>query len=135
MSARSTRRSAWIAAVAAALWLAAPAGAVSESCREWREEHREWKVRSLHLFLTGASRESLDAAIFEMVQREAYLTSCPVSVSAARRELVGWRLVERPPDEYGNAVLESLLAQAGFELDLRRHFGATPVDSTARWAD
>ncbi len=75
-------------------------------------------------YLRGAPNRGVDAAIFEMLQREAYLTSCDVSVAAARGELVGWRLVGRMPEEYGSAVLESVLERAGFDVGLRGIFEA-----------
>ena len=36
--------------------------------------------------------------------------------------MVGWRLGERPADEYASAVLESVMDQAGFEVDVRELF-------------
>lgn len=111
-----------LAALAASALLAQRAGAVSETCREWRSEHRTWTVEAMRRYLSGAPQRSLDEAVFEMLQREAYLTSCGVTVAGARAELVGWRLIGRAPDDYGSAVLESILSRAGMELDPRRWF-------------
>ena len=33
--------------------------------------------------------------------------------------MVGWRLVGRVPDDYGSVVVEALLDNAGFDVDLR----------------
>jgi hypothetical protein len=57
-----------------------------------------------------------------VLQREAYLTSCDISVDGGRDELVGWRLVDRLPEEYGSAVVESVLERAGFQIELRTLF-------------
>jgi len=73
----------------------------------------------MHRYLTGAPQREIDGALFEMLQREAYLTSCDVSAQGSRGVLVGWRLVGRNPDEYGSAVLESVLERAGFDVGLR----------------
>ncbi len=101
------------------LGLVAPAAAKeSESCRQWRGEHRGYEVEVVRLYLTGATQRALDEAVFELLQREAYLTSCEQSVRAARVDLVGWRLVGRVPEEYPSAVVESLLARAGFDVSL-----------------
>jgi hypothetical protein len=114
------RWGALLAALAASALLAQRAAAVPQSCRDWRSEHRSWTVEAVQRYLFGAPQSSLDAAVFEMLQREAYLTSCDVTVAGARAEWIGWRLIGRAPDDYGSAVLESILARAGFELDLRR---------------
>ena len=90
----------------------------SDPCREWRAEHRHYEAEAVRRFLTGGSQRSVDEALFELLQREAYLTSCDQSVRDARVELVGWRLVDRPAEEYGSAVVESLLARAGFDVSL-----------------
>ncbi len=37
--------------------------------------------------------------------------------------MVGWRLVGRTPDDYGGAVLESVLERAGLDMDLRGEVG------------
>lgn len=112
---------AWVF-VGAGLTAAAPASA--DSCREWQAEHRQWKTEVVRRYLDGSSRRDLDTAVFEMLQREAYLTSCDLPVSRARQTLVGWRLVGLGPDDYGRAVVESLLAEAGLELQVRSWFGA-----------
>jgi hypothetical protein len=117
-------------AAALAVWVLGAGGAgAAESCREWREEHRRWKSEALRLYLSGAPQRELDTALFELLQREAYLTSCEVSVEGARADLVGWRLVGRVPDEYAGAVIESVLERGGFDLDLRRRFANAPSRS------
>ena len=117
------RLSTWAAsgiALLAALTFAVPAVAASRTCREW-------KTRVVRAYLAGAPQSEVDAALFELLQRESWLTACDLSVEGARAELVGWRLVGRSVDHYASAVLESVLAQGGFELDLRRWVaGATP---------
>lgn len=119
-----------IVAVLAALLCAGSAQAASETCREWQDEHAEWKARVLGLSLSDAPRRAIDGAMFELVQREAYLTSCPARVASQQPRMVGWRLVGRTPDEYPAAVLESVLEEGGFDLDMRRRFA--PVLRTAR---
>jgi hypothetical protein len=121
----ATRNRMILAAVSAAL-LGAGAAQAGDSCREWRGEHLAWKTEVVRRYLGGAPQRDLDAAIFEVLQREAYLTSCEVSVQGARADLVGWRIVGRTPEEYGSAVLESVLERGGFDLDLRRMFAAAP---------
>jgi hypothetical protein len=113
-------------ALAASLLVASSAAAAGDSCREWRLEHRGWKTEVLRRYLRGAPERDVDAAVFELLQREAYLTSCEVSVEGGRDELVGWRLVGRTPDEYGSAVAESVLGRAGFDLSLRSLFEPAP---------
>ncbi len=115
------------AMLAASLLFGGSAAADPESCREWRAEHTRWKTRALKLYLRGAPQTELDAAVFEVRQREAYLTSCEVSVRHGRDDLVGWRLVDRLPDEYGSAVAESVLERAGFDLELDEIFSAPPT--------
>ena len=114
------------AVLAASLVLASSAAAAEDSCREWRLEHRSWKTEALRRYLRGAPEREVDAAVFELLQREAYLTSCEISVEGGRDELVGWRLVGRTPEEYGSAVAESVLGRAGFDLSLRSLFEAVP---------
>ena len=111
-----------VTSVMAVLCVATSAGAMSETCREWQDEHAAWKARVLRLALVDAPRGTVDEALFELVQREAYLTSCPARVDAQRPEMIGWRLVDRSPDEYPSAVVESVLEQGGFDLDLRSRF-------------
>jgi hypothetical protein len=111
-----------LAAALAGSLLAGAAAAVPQSCLDWRGEHRAWKAALLRRYLVGAPQAALDEAVFEMLQREVYLTTCPVSVRGARAELIGWRLLGLSPDAYPRAVLDSLLEQAGLELDLRRRF-------------
>ncbi len=119
-----------LCAAALALLSASGAGA-AESCREWRDEHTRWKGEALWRALSGASQHELDSAVFELLQREAYLTSCEVSLQGARADLVGWRLLGRAPEEYASAVLESVLERGGFDLDLRRLFAAEPAAPSA----
>jgi len=113
-----------IIAVAALAVLCGASGAqaASETCREWLGEHAEWKARVLGLALLDAPRRSLDEAVFEVVQREAFLTSCPARVDAQRLDMIGWRLVGRTPDEYPSAVVESVLEEGGFDLEMRHRF-------------
>jgi hypothetical protein len=113
------------AALAAGV-LVAGAAAADESCREWRSEHRRWKTVALRHYLRGAPQRELDAAVFEVLQREAYLSSCEVSVEGGLADLVGWRLVGRDPAEYGSAVAESVLERAGFDVGLQSLFQRRP---------
>jgi hypothetical protein len=115
------------AALAAGLLLSGVAGADPESCREWRAEHVRWKTEALRRYLRAAPQPELDAAVFEVLQRETWLTSCEVSVRSARDDLVGWRLVGRLPEDYGAAVAESVLERAGFDLGLRGVFAEEPA--------
>ncbi len=115
-----------VATALAVLMLGGGVAGAAESCREWRDEHRHWKSQALRLALSGAPQRELDTAVFELLQREAYLTSCDVSVEGARADLVGWRLVGRVPDDYAVAVIESVLERGGFDLDLRRRFAIPP---------
>jgi len=103
---------AWVL-VGAGLTAAAPASA--DSCREWSDEHREWKAEAVRRYLDGSPNDALDTAVFEVLQREAYLTSCELPVSHAREVFVGWRLVGLATDEYGRAVVESLLESVAVE--------------------
>ena len=119
------------AAQAAALLAGGAAQAGRDSCREWRREHCTWKAESMRRYLTGAPQRELDAAIFEMLQREAYLSSCDISVQGSRGVLVGWRLVGRSPDEYGSAVVESVLERAGFDVGLRAQLGDALTEPAA----
>ncbi len=109
-------------AVAAALAFSGVASADSAACREWRAEHVQWKTEVMRRFLGGAPQRALDEALFEMLQREAYLTACDIPVEVARCEMVGWRLDDRAADDYASAVLESVLDQAGFEVEVRELF-------------
>ena len=110
-----------------ALGLAATLGAhaaraAEDPCREWSAEHRSLTADVLRAWLDGAPQRELDAAVFELLQREAWLSSCELSGEVSRSELVGWRLVGRSPDEYGAAVAESVLERAGFAADLGHLF-------------
>ena len=67
----------------------------------------------------------LDASLFELLQREAWLSSCELSPDASREELVGWRLVGRTPDLYAAAVVESVLERGGFDPGLGHIFRRT----------
>jgi hypothetical protein len=120
------------AALMVSLVVGMSARAGDESCREWRDEHRVWKTEGLRRYLGGAPQRELDEAMFEVLQREAYLTSCDVSVEGGRDELVGWRLVERLPEEYGSGIVESVLERAGFELELRQLFEPRPPRMISR---
>jgi hypothetical protein len=111
---------AWVL-VGAGLTAAAPASA--DSCREWGLEHQHWKSEVVRRWLDGSPERELDTAVFELLQREAYLTSCALPLRPARERFVGWRLVDRAPDEYGRAVIESLLEESGMSLDVRSWFG------------
>ncbi len=118
------------AAGAAALVLAASAGAAaaeSDPCREWVSEHERWKKEVVGRYLSPVPQEDLDKAVFELLQREAYLTSCDESVRAGRAERVAWRMLDRLPDEYAAAVVESLLESAGFDLGLDELRGGLPA--------
>ncbi len=112
---RGRALSALAAALGACALAAAAAAAVPQSCLDWRDEHRAWKVAALRRYLAGAPQADLDEAVFELLQREAYLTACPITAAGARAELVGWRLLGREPDDYAGAVLDSLLERAGLE--------------------
>lgn len=115
-----------------AIFVAGSAAAASPTCRDWQEQHRAWKARVIALYLDGSPTRELDAALFELMQREAWLTACDVSVEGARAELVGWRLVDRSPEEYGAGVLESVLERAGLDLDLRPLFADGWLRETRR---
>ena len=120
------------APIVASLVVGASAFAESDSCREWAGEHRRFKAVVVRSYLRGAPQRELDEAVFELLQREAYLTSCEQSVRTAREDLVGWRLVGRVPEEYASAVLESLLERAGFDVSLRSVVGdSLPVAVTS----
>jgi hypothetical protein len=109
------------------------ARASDEPCREWRAEHGRITAELLRAWLTGAPQRELDAAVFELLQREAWLASCDLEDAALRGELVGWRLVGRSPDRYGAAVVESVLERAGFDPALghlfRRRAAAAGADA------
>ncbi len=98
------------------------ARAAEEACREWRVEHRRLTSEVLRAWLAGAPQRELDASIFELLQREAWLSSCELPPETSRDELVGWRLVGRAPDHYGAAVVESVLERAGFDPELGHMF-------------
>ena len=118
-------------AAASLLALGAIDAGANDSCREWRNEHAHWKVRAIRCYLHGAPQQDVDEAVFEMLQREAYLTSCETSVQMARGDMIGWRLADRSPDEYGSAVLESVLERSGFDVGLRGLFEVAPSPSVA----
>ena len=120
-----------LTAAAALLLGANGARAETDSCREWQKEHCEWKARAIQRYLGGAPQRELDEAVFEILQREAYLTSCDVSARASRGALVGWRLVGRTPDDFGSAVLESVLERSGFDVGLRSRLSGV-LDEPAR---
>ena len=124
---RSKQRISWCAGVV--VLLLASEGMANDSCHEWKREHSSWMTEVVRLYLGGAPQAELDSAMFELLQREAYLTSCDVSVQKARGEMVSWRLLGRTPDEYGSAVLETVLDCSGFELDLRQRFESSAADA------
>ena len=125
---------------AALLGLGMSLPAQADSCRDWRQEHHHWKAESVRRYLDGSPQRELDSALFEMLQREAYLTSCAMPVEKARLHFVGWRLVGLSPEEYGRAVIKSLLVHSGMDLDLRGWFPLeltttpepVPIASTAQ---
>ena len=85
----------------------------SDACRDWRVEHTEWKIEALQAFLRSRPRAAQDETIFEVLQREAYLTSCDPDLRATRSEMIGWRLVGRSLDEYPVVLTESVLGASG----------------------
>ena len=99
------------------------------SCREWTQEHWEIKSDVVRLYLAGASQERLDDSVFELLQREAYMTSCDPGKVVARVHQVGWRMLDRNPDEYGAIVIEGLLADAGMDLTLAGLFEVSDLAS------
>lgn len=98
--------------------LASASPASADSCREWSQEHWALKADVVRLYLGGASQEVLDAAVFELLQREAYMTSCDERAQVERVHQVGWRMLDRSPDEYAAAVIEGVLADGGLDLSL-----------------
>jgi len=118
-------------ALMAALLGGGAAHADDDTCRVWLREHCDWKAKAISRYLKGAPQRELDVAIFEMLQREAYLTSCEVSAQVSRAPMVGWRLVGRTPDDYGSAVLESVLERTGLDMDLRQELGEV-IESPAQ---
>jgi hypothetical protein len=103
---------------AAVLFAASASAGHSDACREWRAEHSELKGRAAGLVLSGAPQAKIDGVVFELLQREAYMSACRTSVARGRGEMVGWRLIGRPAASFGTAVLESILEQSGFDLSL-----------------
>lgn len=103
----------------------------TDTCRDWLDEHAEWKAKVLGRTLADAPQRAIDQAVFEMMQREAYLTSCPTRVRALRPHMVGWRLVDRDVDGYATAVIESILEEGGLDLDWRARFGLPSGPRTA----
>lgn len=103
--------------------------ALADSCREWTQEH--WAIKSdvVRLYLSDAAQESLDAAVFELLQREAYMTSCDPSAVVERSHQVGWRMIDRNPDEFAAAVIEGLLVDAGMDLSLGGLFELGDLES------
>jgi len=119
-----------VRALALALLLSLSASASSasaDSCRGWQVEQREAGERVLGLYLSGAPDRQLDLAMFELLQKEAYLTACPLSVEFARSYLVGWRLVGRPRSDFASAVVDSLLGRAGYDVELAGLLGSSEV--------
>ena len=116
-------------AAALLLWATA-AQAGNDSCREWQKEHCDWKARAIKRYLGGAPQRDLDEAVFEILQLEAYLTSCDISGQSSRSTMVGWRLVDRTTDEFSSAVLESVLERSGFDVGLRSRLSGVIGEST-----
>ena len=111
------------AGLAVAGILSGASAAKAGTCDDWREEHAQWKAKVLVLRLRGAPQRELDQSMFELLQREAYLTSCDLPSRFARTELVGWRLVGRDRIDLSEAVIDCVLEQAGFGLDLAVRLG------------
>lgn len=105
----------------ATVWLAA-GSASADSCREWKQEHWALKADVVRLYLSPASQDALDAAVFELLQREAYMTSCDARAQVDRAHQVGWRMLDRSPDEFAAIVVEALLADAGMDLSFANLF-------------
>jgi len=117
--------------------LAVAGAAQADSCREWTQEHWALKAEVVKLYLSPASQEALDAAVFELLQREAYMTSCDARARVGRAHQVGWRMLDRSADEYAAVVVEALLADAGLDLALAdlfqgRQLYASPAPLAAR---
>ncbi len=129
-----------VIAACAALLLGALMGGgtaqAGDACREWQAEHDHWLVQVVQRYLDGAPQGELDAALFELMQREAYLTSCEMSASQAREQQVGWRMVGRAPEEFASAVIDSVLERAGFDTRLwslfESDFLEAPVEFSQR---
>ncbi len=126
------KRRAVLLAVALFLALAGVARAESDPCREWAAEHHHWKKEVVGRYLSPVPQAELDEAVFDLIQREAYLTSCDASARAARGERVGWRFVGRLPDEFALAVVESVLESGGFDISLQSLVGTPQVAARAR---
>ncbi len=121
--------------VALVVLLAGSAQAGSETCRDWMREHADWKGKVLGRSLADAPQRPIDEAVFELMQREAYLTSCPTRVRKLRPHMIGWRLVDRDVDGYAAAVIESILEEGGLDLDLRTRFAGVVGTRIAEPAD
>ncbi len=106
--------------LAVALSFAVPATA--DSCRDWTREHQAMKAKAIRLYLQGAPSGELDALLFDLLQHEAYLTSCNIPARVARCQMIGWRLADRPTADFARAPLESVLEDAGFPVDMRDWF-------------
>lgn len=113
-----SRRSAWMGTLVGVAALGFSSMAQADSCDDWRDEHADWKAKALAMRLRNAPQPETDRVMFEMLQREAYLSSCDLPSAVVRGDLVGWRLVERDRLDLSDAVLDSVLERAGFELDL-----------------
>ena len=130
----------FVTAACAALLLGTLVGGgtaqAGDACREWQAEHDHWLVQVVQRYLAGAPQGELDAALFELMQREAYLTSCEMSAAQAREQQVGWRMIGRAPEEYASAVIDSVLERAGFDTQLWSLFEAdfleAPVEFSQR---
>jgi len=126
------KRRAILLAVALFLALAGVARAESDPCREWAAEHHHWKKEVVGRYLSPVAQAELDEAVFDLIQREAYRTSCDGSARAARGDRVGWRFVGRLPDEFALAVVESVLESGGFDVSLQSLVGTPQVAARAR---
>ena len=76
--------------------------------------------------LTRLCQRSLDEAVYELLQRELFLSACPMPTSRMRAERVGWRMLGRQAPEYPQIVVESFLEQAGFQPAVANADGDSP---------
>lgn len=105
--------------------LPTPAAAEDDICKTWVREHCMAKAEYIRLYLDpSVSAEKLDRRLYDMLQLESYLLSCNLPEQRRRRSLVGWRLIDKSADSFGQAVLASAYAEAGLELHPRSVFGS-----------
>ena len=114
------------------LAISATRARADNSCREWTQEHWQIKSQIVRLYLSKAPQDALDAAVFELLQREAYMTSCDAREVVARSHQLGWRMLDRDADEYGAIVIESLLVEAGLDLTLGGLFEVADLEMQPR---